>query len=137
LGNVFVKIHPHFDVLSNPPGASGAEILSLRNAFTWIPREYLTLIEVQTELELQHKNGQYVRIWGPSGCVEMDEGYRITTRIPGSFPFGDDGGGRVLHYQGTNGIYLVGYGSLNSEDAVFVAPSLLALLVHEAGIKHF
>ena len=95
------------------------------------------LIEKQTELELQHQDGQYVRIWEPLGCVEMNEGYSITARIPGSFPFGDDGGGRVLHYQGTNGIYLVGYGSLNAEDSVFVAPSLQALLINETGIDKF
>jgi hypothetical protein len=134
---MFETIHPHFDVLSNQPGASRPEILALQNAFTWIPPEYLMLIEEQTEVELQHKDGQYVRIWGPSGCVEMNEGYGITPRIPGSFPFGDDGGGRALHYQGTKGIYLVGYGSLNAEDSVFVAPSLQALLIDETGIGKF
>lgn len=87
---------------------------------------------------MKHSNGQYIRIWGPAGCIEMDEGYGIRRRIPGAFPVGDDGGGHVIFYQNGKdgfGLYHVGYGNLVGDDAIWIAPTLADLLTKGKGIE--
>ena len=68
----------------------------------------------------------------------MDEGYDISKRIAGAIPVGDDGGGKVIFYmngQDGFGLYHVGYGDLDAEDAVFMASGLSDLLEQAAGIN--
>jgi hypothetical protein len=129
-----------FLVLAKGPAADAAQIASVRQRFATVPREYLELAVEATEIELQHKGGQYIRIWGPKGCIEMDEGYGIGQRIPGAIPIGDDGGGQVIFYldgkQGF-GLYHVGYGNLDCGAAVYVARSLADLLTRSIGIGTF
>lgn len=127
-------------VLASQPGATTEQVTELKGRFSSVPEEYLKLVEEATEIELQHENGQYVRIWGPSGCIEMDEGYKISKRINGAIPIGDDGGGKVIFYmkgKRGDGLYHVGYGDLAAEDAVFTAPSLTAFLQQGVGMDCF
>jgi hypothetical protein len=134
------SIHRSFRVLAIQPPASFEQIVSLQCRFRLPPEDYLKLVSRATEIELQHERGQYVRIWGPAGCIDMDEGYGITERILGAFPVGDDGGGNVLLYMCGNcgpGLYLVGYGDLNAEDATFVAPNLTDFLCDAVGVEVF
>jgi len=124
-------------VLVKQPPATNSQVSMLRTRYPSVPGEYLALIGEATEIELQHQNGQYLRIWGPDGCIEMDNGYNISKRIAGAVPIGDDGGGKVLFYMNGKkgfGVYHVGYGDLDAEDAVFAAPSLSALLEQAVGI---
>ncbi|MBX9624137.1 MAG: SMI1/KNR4 family protein [Gemmataceae bacterium] len=70
----------------------------------------------------------------------MDEGYMIRHRIPGAIPIGDDGGGQVIFYaQGRDGfgLYHVGYGNLDIQDAKYIAPSLSDFLSRNKGIDSF
>lgn len=127
-------------LLASQPGATAEQVTELKDRFPAVPDEYVKLVEEATEIELQHENGQYVRIWGPRGCIEMDEGYNISKRIAGAIPIGDDGGGKVLFYMNSKegfGLYHVGYGDLDAEDAIFTAPSLSALLEQAVGIDTF
>ena len=58
--------------------------MQLNAAFTHfesLPQEYVDLVREATEIEVKHHNGQYIRVWGPMGCIEMDEGYGIRQRI--------------------------------------------------------
>ncbi len=129
-----------FRVLGRAPAADAAQIATLKQHFGTIPAEYLETVAEATEIELQHSGGQYIRIWGPGGCIEMDDGYGIRQRIPGAFPIGDDGGGHVIFYQEGKrgvGLYHVGYGNLDGDDAVFVAPSLTSFLTTAVGIATF
>lgn len=129
-----------FQVLAKGPTADNAEIQALRQHFGNVPADYLEIVSEATEIELQHEQGQYVRIWGPIGCVEMDEGYGIRSRIPDAFPIGDDGGGHVIFYADCSkgfGLYHVGYGDLDREDAVWIAPSLREFLTNGIGIESF
>lgn len=129
-----------FQVLAKGPPAEASSIEALNKHFGDVPEEYIETISDATEIELQHEQGRYIRIWGPAGCIEMDEGYDIRERISGAFPIGDDGGGRVIFYmQGTKGLglYLVGYGNLDREDATFIAPSLREFLANGVGVGSF
>lgn len=129
-----------FRVLASQPAASSTQVSQLKGRYPSVPDEYVTLVGEATEIELQHQNGQYLRIWGPDGCVEMDNGYDISKRIAGAIPIGDDGGGKVIFYMNGKmgfGLYHVGYGDLDAEDAIFAAPSLSALLEQAVGIASF
>jgi hypothetical protein len=129
-----------FRILAKGPASDAAQVAALQRHFGSVPPEYLEIAAEATEIELQHGDGQYVRIWGPDSCIEMDDGYGIRRRIPGAFPIGDDGGGRVIFYQhgkrGT-GLYHVGYGNLDREDAAFIATSLRDFLTKAVGIAAF
>ncbi len=127
-------------VLASQPGATSEQVAELKGRFPSAPDEYLKLVEEATEIELQHENGQYIRVWGPGGCIEMDDGYDISKRIHGAFPIGDDGGGKVIFYmkgKRGHGLYHVGYGDLDAEDAVFTAPTLTAFLQQAVGMDTF
>ncbi len=135
-----LALNKQFKVLARKPPASEVHLAELREHFVTVPDEYVKLMTEATELELQHESGQYLRIWGPDGCIEMDNGYNISKRIIGAIPVGDDGGGQVLFYMnGKNGfgLYHVGYGDLDAEDAIFTSPTLLALLEDAVGINTF
>lgn len=134
------SLHSSFRVLAGAPAADPSQIATLQQHFGTVPAEYLETVGEATEIEIQHGGGQYIRIWGPGGCVEMDEGYSIRQRIPDAFPIGDDGGGRVIFYQEGKsgpGLYHVGYGDLDREDAVFIASSLTDFLTKSVGIESF
>jgi hypothetical protein len=108
--------------------------------FGSVPDEFLEMVREATEIEIQHDNGTYLHFWGPSACIELDEAYEISKRIKGAFPIGDDGGGRVIFYMDGKhgfGIYLVGFGDLDADDAIWVAASLSDLLTGAKGIETF
>jgi hypothetical protein len=137
---MLVLLDASFRVLASGPAADATQVAALQRHFGAVPAEYVEAVGEATEIELQHGDGQYIRIWGPDGCIETDEGYRIRERIPGAIPIGDDGGGHVIFYQGGKpgaGLYHVGYGDLDGEDAVFIAPSLTELLTSAMGIETF
>ena len=70
----------------------------------------------------------------------MDHAYGISKRIAGAIPIGDDGGGKVIFYMNGKkgfGLYHVGYGDLDAEDATFAAPNLSALFELGAGVDTF
>jgi len=129
-----------FKVLASRPAASGTDVSELKRRYPSVPDEYVTLVGEATEIELQHQAGQYLRIWGPDGCIEMDNGYGISKRIASAIPIGDDGGGKVILYMNGKkgfGLYHVGHGDLDAEDAIFAAPNLSALLEQGVGIATF
>jgi len=123
-------LDPRFKILASRPAANAEQLASLSRRFPAVADEFVELSSDATELELEFE-GKYLRIWHPNTCAEMDEGYGISTRLHGAIPIGDDGGGRVLLYftgTGGRGLYRVGYGDLDPEDAAWVAASLDKLL---------
>ena len=120
--------------------SSQAEINAAVTHFGSLPQEFVDLVREATEIEVQHQNGQYIRIWGPLSCIEMDEGYGVRQRIPDAIPIGDDGGGQVLFYAHGGrgyGLYYVGYGNLDRDDAIWIAATLDDLLTNSNGIESF
>lgn len=131
------SLHEKFNVLDQQEPASEEELRQLTARFPQVPQEYLELVSEATEIEMEWDARQYLRLWGPSGCVEMDESYDIGARIEGALPVGDNGGGGALLYmEGKDGpgLYKVGFGDLDREDAVWVAPSLRKLLTEGEGV---
>ena len=134
------KIHLSYKLLAKGLPASQEQINAAVTHFGSLPQEYVDLVREATEIEVQQQNRQYIRIWGPLGCIEMDEGYGIRQRIPDAIPVGDDGGGHILFYahggQGY-GLYHVGYGTLDRNDAIWIAATLYDLLTDAKGIESF
>ena len=132
------KLHESFKILSVEESSREEEYIKLNNIFDHIPQDYIDLIKYATEIELKHDSGKYIRIWSPEGCIDQEEGYEISKFMPGSFPFGDNGGGKILFYDNGNngyGIYSVGYGNLDIDEAVFISNSLKEILINSDGIE--
>ena len=123
-------------VASRTRGAQ-AHLHAMIARFPHVPSEYLEIARDLQEYELKHQTGQYFRIWPPSACIEMDDAHEISRRIPQSIPIGDDGGDRVILYLSGDegfGLYRVGFGSLDKDDARFIAPSLKDILSKSVGV---
>ena len=130
-------LHDDWLVLASRPPVEDHEVCLLRSSFPALPSDYLDFARMATEVELKGKGKKYLRIWSPQGCLEMDEAYGISQRMKGAIPIGDNGGGQVVFYQCGNrgdGIYRVGYGNLDADDAIFIASSLRSLLQDGEGI---
>lgn len=137
---MLASLNQRFRLLAKEKPAAATEASRLSRRFPSVPNEYIELVGEATELEVQHDNGQYLRIWGPIGCIEMDDAYGISKAIAGAIPIGDDGGGKVIfYYEGKQGfgLYHVGFGNLSSGDCVFTAPSLVDLLENAVGVNSF
>src|SRR5690349_6401941 len=91
------RINPRFKLLATEPAATAHDIALMRDRFPNVPKEYLELVADASEIELARGN-RYLRIWHPCGCLEMNDGYGISKRLPNGVPIGDDGGGRVILY---------------------------------------
>ena len=134
------EIDSSYKLLATGPPATQEQINSAVAHFGPLPQEFIDLVREATEVELQHQNGQYVRIWGPVGCIDMDEANKIRKYMPKSFPIGDDGGGHVIFYakgDSGEGLYHVGFGNLGIEDAIWIAKSLSSFLGEAKGIETF
>lgn len=126
----------HFFGMQLP--ATDTDIERCRRHFSMLPSEYEELVREGTEIELEHRNGRYLRIWGPLGCIEMDEAYEITQRMPNTFPIGDCGGCDLIFEANGNrgpGIYYATYGDLDLREAVWIAPSLRSVIEQGTGIE--
>ena len=103
-----------------------------------VPDEYLNLILKNSEFEFAVSNTQYIRIWGASGCIEMNEAYHIQKYIPQSLAIGDDEGGNALIYaagQEGFGVYVVAFNDLDIDEMKYVSDSLISLLVNGMGVE--
>ena len=103
-----------------------------------IPDEYLELIREGTEMEINIHDVMYLRIWGASSCIELNEAYYIQKYMPHSLAIGDDEGEYVLLYANGQygfGVYAVAFDDLDEEEMIFIAKSLRELLVYEKGIE--
>ena len=139
--NLLENISTMFSVDVKQGPANTEEIDRLRKfSSISVPDDYINVVKYATEVEIKVNNHSYIRIWSPLGCIEMNEAYNVQSFIPNSLAIGDDEGGRVLIYvaEGDSiGLYLVGFGDLDFEDAIWVAPSLHDLLVNNVGIALF
>lgn len=127
-------------ILAMDHAADENQIIRFQRHFESAAEEYIELIREATEIELYHEGGQYIRIWGPIGCIDMDVGYGIRESIPYAVPIGDDGGGRFIFFHGNTkntDIYYLGYGNLDVDDAIYVAPSLRDFLTKAIGFDKF
>jgi hypothetical protein len=131
-----LKLHPRTRVLAVKGPAEQADLRLAEERFGHLPDDYTSIVQEATELELEFENGRYFRVWGPSGCVEMDEGYEIAAQVPGAIPIGDDGGGQFIYYGDGGrgwGLYCMDYGDIDPKEGVWIAVSLEDFLAHQEG----
>lgn len=138
LPSMKMPLSTRFEVLAWSGPASEADVQCFRAQFGAMPAEYACLVADVCELELSLDGTQYVRIWGPAGCVDMNAGHEFTRYIPACIPIGDDGGGRTFMYtegKAGKGIYLVSNGNIDMADSQFISGSLHAMLLHAEGLE--
>lgn len=133
------RISKRFRLDASQPPDSMADLEKLRTfSPVAVPEDYVELIAEGSELEFYVEGGDYIRIWGPTGCLEMNEAYCIQEHIPGSLALGDNERSAALIYvphADPPGLYLSGFGCLDLQWSDYIAPSLTELLVHEVGIE--
>lgn len=103
-----------------------------------IPKDYIEIIQFATDVEISVSDQMYFRIWGASGCIELNEAYEVQKYLPHSLAIGDDeGGGALIYLYGKDGfgLYHNRFEDLDIEEAVKIAPSLTELLVNNIGVK--
>lgn len=103
-----------------------------------VPAEYIEIIQLASDIEFNVSGQMYIRIWGASGCIEMNEAYEVQKYLPNSLAIGDDEGcGALIYLQGKDGfgIYYNRFADLDIEEAVKIAPSLTELLVYNVGVN--
>ena len=106
-----------------------------------IPNEFIEIIREKSELELTIDGNKILRIWGASGCVEMNDAYNIQKYLPRSWAIGDDEGGYAIVYaiddNEKTGVYAVSFSDLDDNEKIFIAPSLFYFLAKGTGIANF
>lgn len=138
----FFKLNKKYRLDIFEPPSSEADIKAMQQYFkgTEIPDDYILFISQMSEAEILVMNESYIRIWGASGCLEMNSSHKIQEYIPQSLAVGDDEGGKVIFYaEGKKGfgLYKVGFGDLEINNAEFVSSSLSALLLDGIGAEVF
>jgi len=138
----FFKLHNKFRLDVYKPASNNSDISEMKNHFKdiTIPDEYIVFVSQMAEAEILVMGESYIRIWGAAGCVEMNDVYNIQKYIPNSLAIGDDEGGKVILYvsgQNGYGLYQVGFGNLDANDAEFISPSLTELLIYGVGADNF
>ena len=129
-----IEIGTNFRIAAYRSPASEHDIDRL-NAFSplSIPADYFSLVRKMTDVEVYFGDDIFIRIWGPSRCLEINEAYEIQRNLPGSVAVGDDEGGSALIYMQAHkgfGLYLSGFGALDAEGVEFLAPSITMLFKH-------
>jgi hypothetical protein len=102
-----------------------------------LPSDYVELLHHATEIEIDVEGRGYVRIWSPSGVVELNGAYNIQKYLPGALAVGDDEGGKVFVLmvgERGPGIYRSSFADPDPGEAVYIAPSFEALLGRGVGI---
>ena len=102
-----------------------------------IPEDFLQVIRELTDVEINVDGKKYIRIWGPCGCIDMNDAYSIQDNIPNSLAIADDEGGNALIYTTGEkgfGIYVIAFNDLDIDELQYVAGSLSELLKDNVGI---
>ena len=135
---LLTNLSSRLKVVSWEPAASRHEIDSLVEfSRIQVPEELLEFHCEMTEVEIEIDGSNYLRLWSPAGCIEMNSAYEIQRHVPNSLGIGDNEGGMVLLLvQGEEGVALFtcGFGDLDTSSLAFVAPSLRALLHDGSGL---
>ncbi|HDR4567446.1 SMI1/KNR4 family protein [Bacillus paranthracis] len=137
--NILEKLNDSFTLEAQESPASKEAIQELQKFSSIdVPLDYLEVIQNCTNAEINVQNELYIRIWGPTDCIEMNKAHDIQKYIPNSLAIGDDEGGKALLYgEGKEGfgLYTVDFGDLDIEEAIKIAPSLKALLIDGVGVE--
>jgi hypothetical protein len=124
-------IHPSLKIASFEPPSTPNEIRSLREfSPIQVPDEYINLISQATDLEFASFNCCF-RIWGASGCIEMNQAYELQHHIPTCLAIGDNETGSILAYVNKNNslnLYLISLSNLDIDDILLISANLSELI---------
>ncbi len=138
LMNFFDEINKRYKIFINGEASSIESIKKLKNfSPIQIPEEYFEIICNKTEIEINIKNMDYIRIWSADNSIEMNNGYYIQKYIPNSIAIGDDEGEYILLYANGKqgfGLYIVEFGNLDAEEMKYISKSLKDLLLKGIGV---
>lgn len=129
--NYKLSIHPSLSIASSERPSTPEEIESLQSfSPIQIPEEYINLISYATEIEFTSSDCCF-RVWGASGCIEMNRAYDVQQYIPYGLGIGDNEAGSILVYlqkESTSGLYLISLSNLDADDALLISSSLDELI---------
>ena len=105
-----------------------------------VPTEYIEIIREKGEIEILVDNQKYVRIWGATGCIDMNTAYSIQECIPNSLAIGDDECCNVILYASGKkgfGLYIVPLDNLCLDEMVYISNSIKGFLIDGVGVQVF
>ena len=142
--STFDKLNGIYTLEAKDRPATDVEIRQLQEfSPVSLPADYISFLQEATDVEITITNGKLIRIWGVTGIngiLELNEAYEVQKNIPNSLVIGDDGGDMALLLLSGNdgfGLYLTGFGDLDAETAVKVAPTLNDFLTDKVGVENF
>ena len=95
--NSFSSVY-RIDASKSPSNEEEIQALQDFSTIT-IPTEYIEMIQLASDIEVNVSDQMYIRIWGASGCIEMNEVYEVQKYLPNSLAIGDDEGGGALNME--------------------------------------
>jgi len=105
-----------------------------------LPDEFIEIIREKSEIEISINGDKILRIWGASGCIEMNDAYNIQKYLPFSWAIGDDEGGYAIVYAKDEdgiGVYALSFSDLDDNEKIFISPSLSDFLTKGIGVDAF
>lgn len=124
-------IHHSLSIASSQQPSTEDEIELLHQfAPIKIPDEFIELIRQATEIEFVSPDCCF-RIWGASGCLEMNRAYEVQNHIPKCIAIGDNESGFILVYVEKNaslGLHLISLSNLDIDDSILISGTLNELI---------
>lgn len=134
----FDEINKKYEIFINGEASSIDSIKKLKDfSPVQIPEEYFEIIRRKTEIEINIKDTNYIRIWSADSSIEMNTAYYIQKYIPNSIAIGDDEGEYVFLYANGKegfGLYIVEFGDLDVDEMKYISKSLKDLLLNGVGV---
>ena len=134
----FDEINKKYEIFINGEASSIDSIRKLKDfSPVQIPEEYFEIIRRKTEIEINIKDTNYIRIWSADSSIEMNTAYYILKYIPYSIAIGDDEGEYVFLYANGKegfGLYIVEFGDLDVDEMKYISKSLKDLLLNGVGV---
>lgn len=134
----FDEINKKYEIFINGEASSIDSIRKLKDfSPVQIPEEYFEIIRRKTEIEINIKDTNYIRIWSADSSIEMNTAYYIQKYIPNSIAIGDDEGEYVFLYANGKegfGLYIVEFGDLDVDEMKYISKSLKDLLLNGVGV---
>jgi hypothetical protein len=134
-----LQLSPNIKVITQEGPASTKDIQLAQGRFNALPSEYVEIVSETSRLEVELENGRRFVLWGPLGCMDNDDTYRISKRVPGAVPVGTDGAGHLYYYG--NGDHGWGLYSTGADDplpdpiaSIWIAGGLKQLLEENEGV---
>jgi hypothetical protein len=114
----------------NPASTDSIESLVSRSGLK-LPKDYLDFLRMSNGGEGELPVDPYwFQIWPAEEVLEHNEGYQVSTNVPGFFAFGSNGGGELLAFDTREHVswpvYMIPFVPMDESDAKKVASDFLS-----------